>query len=168
MDYLQGNVPSLTPTTLQTSNKQSDFQDYLSHASYLSTLYSIAMRSKAFVMAVVNEISTTSPSLTSLALLLIVLFLSLRILGMLWRAFIFWVNLAIKTVFGLGLAFIAVWIFTRGPDGFAEDVQDVASYWLKEYKRYSGTADTLQQWGNKAQNFYQQSQRPTKARKRGW
>lgn len=117
-------------------------------------------------MAAVDEVSKTSPSLTSLVLLLIILFLSLRILGMLWRAFIFWVSLAIKAVVGLSIAFLAVWIFTRGPEGFVEDIQEVGSYWMQEYDRYSRQAGLVHQWGADLSNLYQGKSR--NSQKRRW
>jgi hypothetical protein len=124
------------------------------------------MRGRQLIMAVVDEVSNSSPSLTSLVLLLIILFLSLRILGMLWRALVFWVSLAFKAAVGLSIAFLAVWIFTRGPEGFVEDLQDLGSHWMQEYEKYSRHSGLVQQWGAGISNLYQDNSRDS--RKKRW
>jgi hypothetical protein len=123
------------------------------------------MGAKQFLMSAVDEISKSSPSLTSVLLLLIILFLSLRILGMLWRAFVFWITLVVKAALGVAVAFMAVWIITRGPEGFVDDVQDMGAYWMHEYKRYSRQSGIVQQWGSDLSNLYQsRTQKPQKKR----
>jgi hypothetical protein len=123
------------------------------------------MGAKQFLMGAVDEISKSSPSLASVVLLLIILFLSLRILGMLWRAFVFWITLVIKAALGVVVAFMAVWIITRGPEGFVDDVQDMGSYWMHEYKRYSRQSGVVQQWGSDLHSLYQsRTQKPKRKR----
>jgi Nuclear pore assembly and biogenesis len=143
-----------------------DAQSYFKHLSYLSTVNNAAMRARTFFMAAVDEVSKTSPSLTSLVLLLIILFLSLRILGMLYRAVVFWLTIAVKIALGFGIVFLSVWIYTRGPEGFINDLQDIASHWTSEYNRYSRHAGVAQQFGADVHSWLNQNKR--KSRKRGW
>jgi len=69
----------------------------------------------------------------SIALLLVILFVSLKLLDMAWRAMVFWFNLAAKIVFWGSMVILVTWIWTRGPEGFMDDVQDLVAFWSKEY-----------------------------------
>ena len=69
----------------------------------------------------------------SIALLLVILFVSLKLLDMAWRAMVFWLNLAAKIVFWASMVMLVTWIWTRGPDGFMGDMQDLVAFWSKEY-----------------------------------
>ena len=42
---------------------------------------------------------------------------------MMYRAVIFWVNLALRLVFWGGILVVGFWVYNRGPEGFVEDVQ---------------------------------------------
>jgi hypothetical protein len=87
---------------------------------------------------------TTQPDLASIAVLLIVLFVSFKVVDMAYRAVMFWVNLVLRLMFWGAIFSIGVWVYSRGLEGFTEDVQDLAEYWSGEYQRYSGEVKRFQ------------------------
>lgn len=80
----------------------------------------------------------TQPDIASILLLLVALFISMKVLDMLYRAVLFWINLALRLAFWGGILALGMWVWTRGPEGFVEDVTDLGEYWMGEYQRYSG------------------------------
>ena len=60
---------------------------------------------------------------------------------MLWRAFIFWVRLAVRVIFWSSLMMMAAWLYSRGPDGVVEDLQNAATHWQSQYDFYQGQVD---------------------------
>lgn len=65
---------------------------------------------------------TTSPDITSLGLLLALLFISFKILGFLRRAVVYWVRMSIRMTFwGVVIAGLS-WLYGRGWDGAVEDL----------------------------------------------
>ncbi|KAF2255863.1 hypothetical protein BU26DRAFT_557363 [Trematosphaeria pertusa] len=108
----------------------------------------------------------TQPDVASILALLAILFISLKILDMAYRAVLFWVKLVVRlvvwaTVLGLGL-----WLWNRGVDGFVADVGELAEYWGKEYSKYAGEVKGWSEY-EKAQirlQAYQQGGRGA----RGW
>lgn len=36
---------------------------------------------------------------------------------------------------------LGAWVYTRGPEGFVDDVQGLGEYWAGEYKKYSGEVE---------------------------
>lgn len=68
------------------------------------------------------------------------LFVSLKILDMAYRAVLFWVKLVVRLVVWGSLAAMALWIWNRGADGFVEDIQDLMGYWMGEYERFKDEA----------------------------
>lgn len=63
-----------------------------------------------------------------------------------------------------GMAVLGVWIYTRGVEGFVEDVQDLGSRWLGEYERYSEEVKAFQQQ-QEQQVRMKAEQKPSR---RGW
>jgi hypothetical protein len=102
-------------------------------ASQLRTIYNAVNTMRVYFAMIINKLNNTPPSLMSIALLLVILFVSLKLLDMAWRAMVFWLNLAAKIVFWASMVLLVTWIWTRGPDGFMDDVQDLVTFWLKEY-----------------------------------
>jgi hypothetical protein len=79
--------------------------------------------------------TSTSPSLGSIALVLVILFLSLKILGILYRTIIWWLSLAVRVGLVGGGILMAGWVYSRGPDGAVADVQYYGDYWMREYQK---------------------------------
>jgi len=65
----------------------------------------------------------------------------MKVLDMLYRAVLFWINLALRLAFWGGVVALGTWVYTRGPEGFVDDVQGLTAYWVGEYKKYSGEID---------------------------
>ncbi|KAH7114498.1 nuclear pore assembly and biogenesis-domain-containing protein [Dendryphion nanum] len=81
---------------------------------------------------------TTSPDVTTLLLLAITLFLSFKILDMAYRAVMFWVRLVVRVAFYGSIVGVGLWVYSRGVDGFVEDVGGLMGFWAGEYERFSG------------------------------
>ena len=117
---------------------RADWADYLlgNHLSYLpyvgpvlSTLSTV----KSWLLLLVGQVSQ-KPDLATIALLLVVVLVSLKILNMLLQTVTFWLRMARRLAFWGGLVGLAVWMYTRGPDGVAEDVQFWYNTWDREYQ----------------------------------
>jgi len=120
-------------------------------ASQLRTLYNFIAAINSSVTYVVNytlaltsTLTGASPSLATIALLVFILFISLNILNMLWKWVKWWVDLTLRLAFWGGLVVVGMWVWSRGPDGFIEDLQELAAYWNEEYRYYKEKAKVEQ------------------------
>ena len=116
-------------------------------ASQLRTLYNFvtAINNSVsyainYTLALVSTITGASPSLETIDLLVFILFISLNILNMLWKWVKWWVDLTLRLAFWGGLVVVGAWVWSRGPDGFIEDLQELAAYWNEEYRFYNQKA----------------------------
>jgi len=116
-------------------------------ASQLRTLYNFVTAINTsvtyaidYALALASTITGASPSLATIALLVFILFISLNILNMLWKWVKWWVDLALRLVFWGGLIFVVAWVWSRGPDGFVEDLQGLMAYYNEEYRFYGQKA----------------------------
>lgn len=90
---------------------------------------------KSYLVPLIDQISQ-KPDLATIALLLIIVLVSLKILDMLYQTILFWARLAWRVVFWGGLAALGLWMYTRGPDGVAEDMQYWFDTWSGEYQKF--------------------------------
>ncbi|KAI7471148.1 hypothetical protein KC351_g12274 [Hortaea werneckii] len=104
----------------------------LSHAPYLYRLYSAAGTAKSWFLPLVDQVSQ-KPDLATIALLLIIVLVSLKILDMLWQTLLFWMRFVRRLVLWGGIAALGLWFWSRGPDGVLEDVQYWQGQWSHEY-----------------------------------
>ena len=126
--YTPTNKPPDWTTYLLTNNPS-----LLTYSNpYLSQFYTILTYVRTYLGLLISRVST-NPDLATIALLLIILFVSLKILDILWQSFLFWLRLARKVVFWGGLAALGVWMYTRGPEGMVEDVGYWTAVWSDEY-----------------------------------
>ncbi|KAH8731172.1 nuclear pore assembly and biogenesis-domain-containing protein, partial [Phaeosphaeriaceae sp. PMI808] len=77
------------------------------------------------------------PDVASILAVLAIFFISLKILDMMYRAVLFWINMAIRLALWGGLLVLGTWIWSRGVDGFIEDVSGMVEHWSGEYEKYS-------------------------------
>jgi len=70
----------------------------------------------------------TQPDIASILLVVVALFISMKVLDMLYRAVLFWINLALRLAFWGGVVALGTWVYTRGPEGFVDDVQGLTAY----------------------------------------
>ena len=104
----------------------------LSHAPYLYRLYSAAGTAKSWLLPLIDQVSQ-KPDLATIALLLIIVLVSLKILDMLWQTLLFWMRFVRRLVLWGGIAALGLWFWSRGPDGVLEDVQYWQGQWSHEY-----------------------------------
>jgi len=114
--------------------------------SYLRSFYSFTATLRAYLLPLFNRV-TTSPDLASIALLIIILFFSLKILDMAWRAVLFWVKLAARMVFWGALVLGSLYVWNRGVDGTVDDAQELALYWADQYAYYQQQAEMARKLG---------------------
>lgn len=100
---------------------------------YMRQVYSILSLVQSYALLLVDKIST-KPDLTTIALLLVIVLVSLKILDMLYQTVLWWLRMIKSAVFWGGLIGLALWMYTRGPDGVAEDIQHWANTWSGEYQ----------------------------------
>jgi len=74
-----------------------------------------------------------SPDVASIVLLMILLFVSLKIVNLLYRTIMFWIVLILKIAFYGSLAAIGLWIWSRGIEGVEEDIGNLTQLWKHEY-----------------------------------
>ncbi|KAF2018690.1 hypothetical protein BU24DRAFT_418214 [Aaosphaeria arxii CBS 175.79] len=125
-------------------------QDYLPllHNLLPPSIISPFFKTLTTIFATLQTISThlhplytrvlTAPDATSVLLLIVILFLSFKILDMAYRAVLFWVRLVLRIAFWGTVGFVGVWIYKRGVDGFIDDVEGLARFWWGEWERFEG------------------------------
>ncbi|KAF2722787.1 hypothetical protein K431DRAFT_244366 [Polychaeton citri CBS 116435] len=114
-----------------------DWASYLLHTSpnmlpYVGQIYTLTSTARSYILPLIDRVAQ-KPDLATIALLLIILFVSLKILNMLWQAVMFWVRLAKTIIFWGGLGALAIWVYNRGPDGMMEDVSYWTEVWQQEH-----------------------------------
>jgi hypothetical protein len=86
----------------------------------------------------------SQPDLTSVLLLLVLAFISFKVLDMMYRTVIFWVSLALRLTMWGAIGMTGFWIYNRGVDGFVEDVHGLVEHWTGEYQKYAGEVKRFQ------------------------
>jgi hypothetical protein len=103
----------------------------------VTTLFGVLKTAQTHLSPLILRL-TTQPDIASILVLIAVLFVSFKILGMAYRAIMFWVYLVFRLAFWIAIGLTGYWVYTRGVDGFVEDVTGLAEYWSGEYEKYSG------------------------------
>lgn len=62
----------------------------------------------------------------------------MKILDMMYRAVMFWINMAIRLVLWGSIILLGLWVWNRGVDGFVDDVSGLVQHWTGEYEKYTG------------------------------
>lgn len=109
--------------------------DHVGALPYARQAFSAISTIKSYIVPLVDQISQ-KPDLATIALLLIIVLVSLKILDMLYQTVLFWARLVRRVVFWGGLAALALWMYTRGPDGVVDDVQYWFETWNGEYQKF--------------------------------
>lgn len=116
--------------------------------SYLQPITGLIAAARSYVLPLVDHL-TKKPDLASIALVLLILFLSLKVLNMLWQAVMFWVRLATRIIFWGGAIVVALWVVNRGMDGVVEDVGHWTQIWSSEYQHWSDQSQSARTMKNK-------------------
>ncbi|KAF2486908.1 hypothetical protein BDY17DRAFT_292329 [Neohortaea acidophila] len=111
------------------------------YTPYLRQFYSIVTTAQSYIYPLIDKI-THKPDIATIALLLVILFISLKLLDLLWQTVLFWLRLARRVVFWGGLVMLGLWLYTRGPEGVWADVQYWVDVWGQE-KEYWKDKDRI-------------------------
>lgn len=107
----------------------------ISSYSYLRQFLSLVNSARSYITPLIEQVAQ-KPDLATVALLLVILFVSLKLLNMVYQTLLFWLRMARRVVVWGGLAALAVWMYSRGPEGAAADVQYWYDMWMGEYQRW--------------------------------
>lgn len=107
----------------------------ISSYGYARQLFTIFNTARGYIAPFVQQV-IQKPDLATVALLLIILFVSLKLVNMLYQSVLWWFRMAWNFVFWGGLAALAMWMYTRGPEGAAADMQYWYAMWTGEYQRW--------------------------------
>lgn len=145
-------LPEYVTTSITLTDLFTDWGSYLLSSNnpfrpYILPFLSYTSIIKAYTAPLLNAV-TQKPDLATLALLLVIIFLSLKILNMLVSTIMFWIRLASKVVFWGSLAILGLWMWTRGPEGVMEDVGHWSGIWAAEYKHFTDSANQNMARGN--------------------
>lgn len=138
MDLLPGNAHHLIAGYAPT-NSHLDWAAHLignhdnirTYAPYARQAYDYVSLARSYILPIIDQVSR-KPDLATIALLLVIFFISLKLLNMLWQTVMFWFNLARRLLFWGGLVVLGLWMYTRGPEGVQEDVQYWMGVWTNE------------------------------------
>lgn len=103
---------------------------------YSGQLKSVASTIQSWLYPIIEQV-IQKPDLATIALLLVIVLVSLKILDMLWQSIKFWLRMVYKVAFWGAMAAMGLWLWTRGPDGVVEDIQHWSSEWSKNYEYYT-------------------------------
>ncbi|KAJ4296742.1 hypothetical protein N0V90_006790 [Kalmusia sp. IMI 367209] len=127
-----------------------------------TTIYGIVRAAQTYLSPLLAKV-ISQPDIASILGLVVILWLSMKIVGMALRSVIFWLSL-VWTVVKWGVIFgVALWVWNRGPEGAAQDAQELMEVWMGEYKKFKGQADAYKR-AEEAQIRFQAGQRGA----RGW
>jgi hypothetical protein len=87
----------------------------------------------------------TQPDVATILLVVAIFFISLKVLDMMYRAVMFWVNMALRLVFWGAIVVLGMWVWNRGVDGFVDDVGGLMEYWTGQYEKYSGEVKVVKE-----------------------
>jgi hypothetical protein len=125
--------------------------------SYARQLFNLVNTARSYVSPLIEQVAR-KPDLATVALLLVILFVSLKLVNMVYQTVLFWLRMAWRVVFWGGLASLAMWMYSRGPEGATEDVQYWYGMWTGEYQRWKDQEQVArllnQQGGQGRQAWY--------------
>jgi hypothetical protein len=104
--------------------------------SALNTAYGYAMSARNYALALLDVVTQSQPSLGTVAVLLIILLISMKIFNYLVNAVLFWVYLFAKIVFYGSLILVGFYVYQRGPEGALKDMNAFVNRWNGEYEKH--------------------------------
>ncbi|PSN72757.1 hypothetical protein BS50DRAFT_628888 [Corynespora cassiicola Philippines] len=133
--------------------------------TFLTTTFGLLKTAQTHLTPLLTRL-TTQPDLASILALLAILFLSLKILDMAYRAVMFWVALTLRVVLWGGAAVVAWWVYTRGVEGFVEDLGALVEFWGGEVERYKGEVGRWKEVEER--RIRMQAQQQQQQKRKGW
>lgn len=107
----------------------------VSSYGYIRQFYNLANTARSYITPLVEQV-IRKPDLATIALLLVILFISLKLLNMVYQTVLFWLRMARRLVVWGGLVSLAIWMYSRGPEGVAVDVQYWYNMWMGQYQHW--------------------------------
>ncbi|KAG9238720.1 hypothetical protein BJ875DRAFT_437174 [Amylocarpus encephaloides] len=131
----------------------SDIDPYLSPIrSFVWSLKSIIPPISPILSPLANKVvllAQDSPAIVSVAFLLVLLLVAIRILNFLRRVMMFWIRLTMRIAFWGAFGVLLGVVYQRGLGRTAEDLmvwgEELRVLWWKEYRRWEGYQNKLQQ-----------------------
>ncbi|KAK7532657.1 hypothetical protein IWX49DRAFT_590205 [Phyllosticta citricarpa] len=87
----------------------------------------------------------TNPDLASIALLLIILWLSLQVLKMLYGVVVFWITLAMRLLVAAAVVATALYVWNNGAEQTLADAARWGAYWVDVWKGEYGRFQAQEQ-----------------------
>jgi hypothetical protein len=155
MEFVQGASPqTLTgPLARHPANTPPDYVTLLPRLlppsvaspllTFVTTAFGIFRTIQTHLTPLFSRV-VTQPDVASILALVAIFFISLKILDMMYRAVLFWVNMVIRLALWGSMAVLGLWVYNRGIDGFVRDVQDIAQTWMGSYEKYSNEVKRYQ------------------------
>lgn len=161
MDMVQGTPPNTTLSTI--TDSLDDWAayflngDHSAYSPYIYQFYNIVSIAKSWLLPLIDQVSR-KPDLATIALLLVIVLVSLKILNMLVQTVLFWFRLARTLLFWGGLVALGLWMWSRGPAGMMEDVQYWQGTWSQEYEHFKDK-ENVAKLARQGLNYGRQQQR---------
>lgn len=172
MEFIQGAFPTfIYMYGCKPANTYPDYASLLPRllpASLANPLLTLLTTSLGLTRTLQTHLSPlvtrliTQPDVATILALLAIFFVSLKILDMMYRAVMFWVNMVLRLVLWGSVVVLGLWVWNRGLDGFVDDVSGLMEYWGGEYEKYSGEVKKFQEQKEG------QIRMKAEQRKRGW
>jgi hypothetical protein len=155
MEFVQGASPqTLTgPLARHSANTPPDYVTLLPRLlppsvaspllTFVTTAFGIFRTIQTHLTPLFSRV-VTQPDVASILALVAIFFISLKILDMMYRAVLFWVNMVIRLALWGSMAVLGLWVYNRGIDGFVRDVQDISQTWMGSYEKYSNEVKKYQ------------------------
>ncbi|KAK8239984.1 hypothetical protein HDK90DRAFT_508520 [Phyllosticta capitalensis] len=99
---------------------------------------------KTYIKPLISRIPA-NPDLASIALLLVILWLSLHLLKMLYGVVVFWVRLAVRLAVVATVVITALYVWSNGAEQTAADVMSAVGYWVDVWKGEYGKFQAQEQ-----------------------
>lgn len=88
---------------------------------------------QTYILSPVLGQLSSSPDLATVVILVIILFISLKIMNMLYRTIMWWISLLTRLVLWSAVLGLGLWMWQRGITGVVDDAQHLGQEWNKNY-----------------------------------
>lgn len=107
----------------------------ISSYGYVRQFLGLVNTARGYISPLIEQVAH-KPDLATVALLLVILLVSLKLVNMVYQTVLFWLRMVRRVVIWGGMASIAIWLYSRGPEGAAADLQYWYQTWTGEYQRW--------------------------------
>ncbi|KAL9084681.1 MAG: hypothetical protein Q9159_005111 [Coniocarpon cinnabarinum] len=138
MDNLQeqlvANLPPgvLEHVTSHSATYWSLYQRFMTFQSAFRTHFLAPL--ETYVISPILASISAKPDLATVAILVVILFVSLKILNMLYQTVIWWISLFLRLAFWTVILSVGLWIWQRGFGGAMTDAEAWKDEWTKQYQ----------------------------------